>query len=145
MYRPCWRAPPGRNQLSQLAEAVGKAAAAHPDWSGGKLLLALIEVRRGLMEKARTRLVPLIESKETPIPVDVRRALVRELAGAPELHDLALRLADGEGESKLANGLVRYQGSLTSIRVNLNRSVGDLAEARKLAIQTFRAVARARR
>ena len=39
---------------------------------------------------------------------------------------------------------MRYQGSLTSIRVNLNRSVGDLAEARKLAIQTFRAVVRGR-
>ena len=126
-----------QNHLSELAEAVERSAAAHPGWSGGKVLLALVEIRRGLLEKAGGRLVPLIESKEAPMPIEVRRLLVRELAGAAELHELALRLGDGVDEPTLANGLASYQGSLTRIRVSLLRSLGHLPEARELAQKTL--------
>ncbi len=124
-YVPAFLAAAAKqNHLSDLAEAVGRAVGG-PAGLGRRQGPARLD--RGpprATEKARDRLLPLIESKEAPIPSDVRRVLVRELAGAAELHDLALRLVDGESESKLANGLASYQGSLTRIHVNLYRSVG---------------------
>jgi predicted Zn-dependent protease len=142
-YLPVFLAEAARqNRLSDLIEKVSRAATARPDWAGGQAILALIDVHRKREDQARARLLPLIDSKQAPMPADARRALVLGLEGAAELNDLALRIADDVDDLSLTSGRADYRGSLTQIHVDLYRSAGRLAEAQQLAMKTFQALAR---
>ena len=133
-----------QNRLSNLEEMVSRASSARPAWAGGKAILALIDIHRGNDDQARARLLPLIESDQSPMPAHARRVIVSVMDGAPALHDLALRIADGVSDTSLTNWMTAYRGSLAQIHVDLYRSSGQFAKARELAMKSFQSVSSSR-
>ena len=128
-YLPVFLAEAARqNRLSDLAEIVSRASSARPAWAGGKAILALIDIHRGNDDQARARLLPLIESDQSPMPAHARRVIVSVMDGARALHDLALRIADGVSDTSLTNWMTAYRGSLAQIHVDLYRSSGQFAK-----------------
>ena len=143
-FQPCWARSRNRTASSDLAEALAPASAARPDWVGGKALLALIDLKRGLPDKARSRLVPLLGSKETPIPPRVNRLLFDMMQGEPELRELALQVMERGQKTTESTEIMNDWDGLIQNRVSLLHTVGRTAEARDLAMKTFFAVAQRR-
>src|SRR5262249_27966230 len=75
-----------------LRRGVADNVAKLPDWGAGKVLLALLELRRGNQDEARRTLVALLDDKKSPMPVVARWVVAQELENYSSMQDLVLRL-----------------------------------------------------
>ena len=139
----------GRGKLPALAEEVGRAVRARPEWIGGRIILAMIDIRRGRADRAREAITPIVDLGDPSMTMEIRKAIIRPLAEVPELVDLATSLAEAgvalEAREKPASSTSfsfsfgEEDDSITRALLDLYRKAGRTAEARTLAMKTFRA------
>jgi hypothetical protein len=122
-------------QLATLTADVEQALQDRPDWKGGKALLALLYVRRNQPERGRPLLAALLDDAGFPLPLTARMLLGANLAQAPALQDLALRLYEGGVNESLENQDSWLTGSPIPPVLSSYQKAGRTADARALALR----------
>jgi hypothetical protein len=100
----------GNNQLDALSREVEQVLQKQPTWNGGRVLLALIQARRGKAAEVRPLVETLLEEKKNPMPLATRALLGQELEKSDALRELAVRVYEGGLELALANPTVDLGG-----------------------------------
>ncbi|HVX15288.1 MAG TPA: DUF1583 domain-containing protein [Pirellulales bacterium] len=81
-----------RNELESLASELQAAVQKYPQWPGGKLLLALVQIRRGQTDAGRAAIEGLLANKRSPMPSYACWIAGQELSERSELNDLAMKV-----------------------------------------------------
>ncbi|HQU42837.1 MAG TPA: hypothetical protein PK867_08490, partial [Pirellulales bacterium] len=94
-----------RNALEPLSAELATAVKKFPQWTSGKLLLGLVEARRGRVSESRAAIEELLADKRSPMPSYACWVAGQELENRGELSDLAMKL---------------YESTVDQSDVNLN-------------------------
>lgn len=123
-----------RNDLAALQTDIQSAIAKYPSWQAGPIMAAMVGLRQGNRELAKTAVAKLLESTEIrKVPVLAKRIFAQELETHEEFKDLAVRVYESYLESDDAiqddNGL---QTSVASRLIPIYVTSGRKADAKRL-------------
>lgn len=122
-----------RNQLEPLAADVEGGLKRFPQWSAGKLLLALIEARRGQAAKARAGIDELLGDRDVPVPTYACWVAGQELENRGELNDLAIKLYENTVDQQEIG--LNYSYSPLKRLVGIYHKAGRDEDARSLVLK----------
>jgi tetratricopeptide (TPR) repeat protein len=129
-----------QNKVEALTREVEAGLKQLPEWSGGKVLLAALQLRRGKPDEARKLVLGLLEDKKDPMPMTPRWVLAQELDGYAAQQDLAFRLLEGAVEEALKDQQsYEFTSSPAQRLVTLYLRAGRKDEARALLLRYARA------
>ncbi len=125
-----------RNDLESVEAELKTAVKNFPQWTGGKLLLVLVQTRRGQPDQARAAIEELLANRRSPLPSYVCWVAGQELENRGELSDLAIKLY----ESTIDNADVRLDYSYSPLKrlVGIYHQAGRDEEARALVLKLAR-------
>jgi tetratricopeptide (TPR) repeat protein len=131
-----------QNKLESLAREVDEALGRVPEWTGGKVLSALILVRRGRNDAA-DRIVKELLANDTkdkdPIPYAARLFLGQELENYGQFQDAVLSLYERAHKNESENNVgLDYEFNPVRRLVAMYRKAGRNAEARALVLKYAR-------
>ena len=81
-----------QNKLGELEADVRRAIDRHPRWPGGKVMLALVQLRDGRFDDARATVKALMVEGKEPMPSLVRWLIGQDLEDYSQVQDLAEEL-----------------------------------------------------
>src|SRR5262249_32549697 len=93
-----------QNKFAALKEEVQAALKRFPEWSGGKALLALIQVKEGNIDEAKKAFQEILDDKKNPIPMQARWVLAQEIENYSALQPIALALYEGSLKEATESG-----------------------------------------
>lgn len=125
-----------RNDLEPVATELSTAVKNFPQWTGGKLLLALVEARRGQPDQARAAIEELLADRQAPLPSYACWVAGQELENRGQLSELAMKLY----ESTIDNSDVRLDYSYSPLKrlVGIYHQAGRDEDARALVLKLAR-------
>ncbi len=131
-----------QNKLEPLAREVDEALRRVPEWTGGKVLSALILVRRGKLDQA-DRIVKELLANDTkdkdPIPYAARLFLGQELENYGQFQEGVLSLYERAHKNESENNVgLDYEYNPVRRLVAMYRKAGRNAEARALVLRYAR-------
>jgi tetratricopeptide (TPR) repeat protein len=129
-----------QNKLEALRKEIEEAVRRVPEWSGGKALLALIDVRRGKIDEAKKALEALLADDtrdKSPIPHDARLLIGQELENYGPLQSITLTLYERADKEDPNNGL-DFEFHPARRLIAMYRKAGRLADARDLVLRYAR-------
>ncbi len=129
-----------QNRLTPLTREIEQMVAKRPEWSGGKALLAVLNLQRGKTAEARRMWRELLDDKKTPMPMWPRFILGQEIEEYESMRDLALETYEGAIEETLDDGNMQFSYSPVRRLVHLYQDMGRKAEARALMLKCIRQV-----
>ena len=88
-----------RNELEPLSAELATAVKKFPQWTSGKLLLGLVEARRGQVAQSRAAIEELLADRRSPMPSYACWVAGQELENRGELNDLAMKLYESTVDS----------------------------------------------
>lgn len=122
-----------RNDLELVAAELEATLKNAPEWTGGKLLLALVQARLGKTSQARAAIEALLADRRTPLPADACWVAGQELENRGELSDLAIKLYESTIDD--ANARLEYSYSPLKRLVGIYHKAGRDEEARALVLK----------
>lgn len=125
-----------RNDLKPVATELETAVKTFPQWTGGKLLLALVHARSGQPDQARAAIEKLLADRRSPLPSYACWVAGQELENRGKLSDLAMKLY----ESTVDNSDVRLDYSYSPLKrlVGIYHEAGRDEDARALVLKLAR-------
>ncbi len=124
-----------QNKFDLLAKEIDEGLKRFPEWSGGRAIKAIIQVRQGKVEEAKAALEDLL-AKEKDMPSAARMIVGQELDGVKPLADLELKLYEGAVANDDSG--IEYQWGPAKRLVTLYHQAGKDAEARELVLKYAR-------
>lgn len=124
-----------QNKLSDLTKEIEESLKNNPDWSAGKAIHAILELRRGNVEAARKELQELLDDKKNPFPMYARWVVGQELENYASLQDLTMKIYEGSIQQSDNDGGIEYSYSPVRRLVQMYQRAGRSAEARDLVLK----------
>ncbi len=127
-----------QNKLEALADEIRQGMAKTPEWSGGKVFLAMIQVRRNKYDEARKLIEDLLanDTKEKdPIPHDTRLFLAQEIENYGPFQQIALRLFETADKEDNNNNGLDFEWHPVRKLIAMYRKLGRTEEARDIVLR----------
>jgi tetratricopeptide (TPR) repeat protein len=129
-----------QSKIEALTRDAEAALKKFPEWSGGKVLMAALYLRRGKSAEARRLVQELLDDKKDPMPTQARWVIAQELENYGSLQDLVLKLHESAVEEALTdinNSNLSY--SPAGRLVTLYQRLGRREDARALLMRFAKA------
>lgn len=121
---------------AELRKEVLEALETYPEWSGGKVLLAVMDARSQRTDEAGKLLQEFLEQQdEDAMPVQVRRIVAQEFEGVSGCEEIVVRLYESAVEDAMHEQHTEFYASPARRLAHLYKDDGRDADARKLLLQ----------
>jgi tetratricopeptide (TPR) repeat protein len=128
-----------QNRTQDLRAEIEQLIQKKPEWSAGKALLAIFDLRRGQVEPARKRWLEVLDNKKDPMPPMARWILGQELEYYAGVEDLYLRTLEEAADDTLNDrGDMDFSYSPMRKLVKLYEKLGRKDDARKVVMRCLR-------
>jgi tetratricopeptide (TPR) repeat protein len=130
-----------QNKLDDLAQDVEHALDKHPEWAGGRALLALVRVRQRRLDDARRGVEALQADKKFPLPMEACSIIGQELENDDALRPLAVALYEStiKGPAVYSRYIgLGFQNRPARRLVMLYQREGRAGDARELLLSALR-------
>jgi tetratricopeptide (TPR) repeat protein len=127
-----------QNRLRTLTGEIEQVLSKHPEWSAGKALLAVVNLKRGRIAEARRLWRQLLDDKQNPMPMWPRVVFGQELRDYESMRDLVLETFEGAAEDMREEMNMDYSWNPLHQLVQIYREEGRKKEARALMLKFHR-------
>ena len=130
-----------QDKLGELEGEIARAIERHPDWPGGNVLLALVQLRDGRFEEARATVKGLMAGAKEPMPSTARWLIGQDLEDHSQVQDLAEELYEAAVREFLAKSTFDPNDNVNPSNRLLARykAAGRLDDCRDLLLKLARA------
>ncbi len=129
-----------QNRLRTLTGEIEQVLSKHPEWSAGKALLAVVNLKRGRIAEARRLWRQLLDDKQNPMPMWPRVVFGQELRDYESMRDLVLETFEGAAEDMQHDMNMDYSWNPLRQLVQIYHEEGRKKEARALMLKFNRPV-----
>lgn len=124
-----------QNKVAELEKEITAALAKTPTWSGGKAMLAVLQIQRGDQAGAVKAFQEIIDNKDKGLPGQAAWLLAQELKTIPKSDDLAIKFYE-IAYADPNNGInSQFQYSPGSALVGIYEKAGQKDKARDVLIK----------
>ena len=124
-----------QQRLPELKAEVLAALAKRPDWTGGKALLAVIEIQTGNKDAGKKLWQAVFSDPKADIPPLARFILCQELEFYSGVDDLAVQTLEAGIDEMMKDGNYEYSSSPARRLVWWYEQLGRKADAKKLTLR----------
>jgi tetratricopeptide (TPR) repeat protein len=125
----------GRGKTADLDRDVEAALKRFPDWTAGKILHAILQLREGKPAEAVAALKTLVEDRKTTIPSSVCWPIAQELESFPPATELAVAFYQRAMDEDYSSRGLNYPNHPARPLALLYQRTGRLAEARDVLLK----------
>ncbi len=128
-----------QNRLRPLSREIEQVLSKHPEWHGGRALLAVIYLKRGKIDEARRLWRQLLDDKQNPMPTWSRVVFGQELRDYESMRDLALETFESAADDMFdQQNQMEYTWHPLRQLVSIYQEEGLKKEARALMLKFTR-------
>ena len=124
-----------QQRLPELRAEVVAALKKRPDWSGGKALLAVIDVQMGAKEQGKKEWSELFDDPKADIPGMARFIMAQELEFYAGMENLAVKALEGGIDEVMRDGNFQYSYSPARRLVWWYELMGRKDDAKKMMLR----------
>ncbi len=128
-----------QNKLEVLYKETEETYKKLPDWTGGKALLAALNVRRNRIDEAKQAVQEIMDDKARPLALTPRWALAQELENFGPMTDLVVKMHEGGIQEALTDPNTQFSYSPVLRLVHIYKRQGRSEEARALVLKFAKA------